>query len=356
MNPTLTSADLSRATLARQMLLEREDVGVVEAVERLAGMQAQLARAPNVGLFSRVRKLAPSALDRALDAKKVVRATLMRGTLHLVSARDFLAFRGPVQRALDAGLAAILKARLKDLDLPAVTETARAFFSTPQTFDAFRKALEREGGDVRAKAYAARCTLPLVQLHDGSARFVVADEWLGKKSSVERDARSLVRRYLAAFGPATIADAQTWSGIPDLKDTFDAMRDELVALRDDKKRELFDLPKAPRPGSGAEAPARFLPEFDNLVLSHKDRRRFVADAHRKSIYLPGLRVAPTFLAGGVVAGTWKIERKKAKATLSVLPFGKLAKADQKTLAAEGEALVRFAEPDASSYDLVIRSA
>jgi hypothetical protein len=346
----LTLADLSRATLARQMLLAREKLDVPTAVERLAGMQAQLARAPSVGLFSRVTKIAPGDLERAFDAKKIVRATLMRGTLHLVSARDFLAFRGPVQRALDAGLAAILKGRMKDVEAPAVTKSARAFFATPQTFDAFRKHLEEEGGDVRAKAYFVRCTVPLVQLD--AARFVLAEKHLGEKPKSQTDARELVRRYLAAFGPATVADAQTWSGIPDLKETFAAIRDELVVLQDEKKRELFDLAKAPRDGD--RAPARFLPEFDNLVLSHKDRRRFVADAHRKSIYLPGLRVAPTFLAEGVIAGTWKIERKKAVATLTVTPFDKLQKADQKTLSDEGEALARFVEPDATSH--VIRWA
>ena len=346
----LKLADLSRATLARQMLLAREKIDPVTAIERLAGMQSQLARAPNVGLFSRVAKLEPGDLDRALEAKKAVRATLMRGTLHLVSARDFLALRGPIQRALDAGLAAILKARLKDVDAAAVRKTARAFFATPQTFDAFRKHLEEDGGDVRAKAYFVRCTVPLVQL-DG-ARFVLAKKHLGKEPKEDADARELVRRYLAAFGPATIADAQTWSGVPDLKETFAAIRDELVAFQDDKKRELFDLRDAPR--DAGPAPARFLPEFDNLVLSHKDRRRFVADAHRKSIYLPGLRVAPTFLAGGVVAGTWKIERKKAVATLTVSPFGKLETTDQKTLEREGEALARFVEPDATSH--VIRWA
>jgi hypothetical protein len=348
MPDALSLAALSRATLTRQLLTKREKLDVATAVERIGGMQAQLARAPYVGLWTRLAKLDRAALDRALDEKRVVRSTLMRGTLHLTSAADYVALRGTIQLALDHGLRGVLRDRMKDVKPEDVVAKARAFFATPRTFDELRDGGVFEG-DVRAQAYAARLLVPLVQLHDGSSRFVLAEKYLGKKIPTKVDAALLVRRYLAAYGPATIADAQTWSGIPSLADAFASLKKELVVLRDEKKRELFDLPRAPRPDEDAPAPPRFLPEFDSILLAHKDRRRFVADTHRKAIYLPALRVASTLLVGGVVAGTWGIERKKSTATLTARPFAKLAPKDRAALDEEAEALVRFVEPEARDH-------
>jgi hypothetical protein len=144
---------------------------------------------------------------------------------------------------------------------------------------------------------------------------------------------------------------QTWSGVKDAKAAMETLRPKLVVLRDEKKRELFDLPKAPRPGADTAAPVRFLPEFDNLILAHADRTRFVAEAHRKRVYLPGLRVAPTFLVDGFVAGTWGTTRKKKDALLTVTPFAPLTKKVKTELAAEAERLLAFLEPDASSADV-----
>ncbi len=353
MPDALSLAALSRATLTRQLLTKREKLDVATAVERIGGMQAQLARAPYVGLWTRLAKLDRAELDRALDEKRVVRSTLMRGTLHLTSAADYVALRGTIQLALDHGLRGVLRDRMKGVLPEDVVAKARAFFATPRTFDELRDSGILEG-DVRAQAYAARLLVPLVQLHDGSSRFVLAEKYLGKKIPTKVDAALLVRRYLAAYGPATIADAQAWSGIPSLREAFASLEKELVVLRDDKKRELFDLPRAPRPDEDAPAPPRFLPEFDSILLAHKDRRRFVTDAHRKAIYLPALRVASTLLVGGVIAGTWGVERKKSTATLTARPFAKLASKDRAALEEEAEALVRFVEPDARDH--VIRWA
>ncbi len=353
MGDTLDLAALSRATLARQLLSKREKLDVTTAVERVFGMQAQLARAPYVGLWSRVAKLERGDLDRAFEKKLVVRSTLMRGTLHLTSAADYVSVRGTIQIALDHVLRGILRDRMKDTPVDDVVKKARAFFATPRTMDELRDGGVFQG-DIRAQAYAARLLGPLVQMSDGSTRFVLAEKWLGKKVPMKTDAELLVRRYLAAYGPATIADAQTWSGIPNLKDAFAALKKELVVFRDEKKRELFDLPRAPRPSEDEPSPPRFLPEFGSILLAHKDRRRFIADPHRKAVYLPALRVAATILVGGVVAGTWDVENKKGTATLTVRPFAKLARADQKTLEGEADALVRFVEPDAKGH--VIRWA
>jgi hypothetical protein len=144
---------------------------------------------------------------------------------------------------------------------------------------------------------------------------------------------------------------QTWSGLPKLKDVFEELRPELRAYRDERRRELFDLPDRPLPGADAPAPARFLPEFDNLLLSHTNRTRVIADEHRSKVYLPGLRVAATILVDGFVAGVWKIEKTKTSATLVIEPFARLSKRDRTALAEEGERLVRFVDEDAKTFDV-----
>ncbi len=362
----LTLRDLNRATLARQMLFSREKITIPRAIERLVAMQAQVARPPFVGLFARVAGFRREALAKLLVDREVVRATSLRGTIHVMTARDFAGLYGSLAPAIERGMKQILKARLDGLDVDAWVGRAARFFAEPRTFDAYRKLLakEAEGLDVRAIAYAARCRLPLVQVptkdawcFPASADFTVAASWLGAKIDTKKDdPKELVRRYLAAFGPAGPADAQTWSGRDGLKAIFESMRDELVVLRDAKKKELFDLPSAPRPGADVDAPARLLPEFDNLVLSHADRARFVPPAHKKRVFLPALRVAATFLVDGFVAGTWRVDREKASATLVLSPFEKLAKAAAVALEEEASLTLSFVEPSAEKRRIEIERA
>jgi hypothetical protein len=188
--------------------------------------------------------------------------------------------------------------------------------------------------------------------------FALAESWLGTAAADGGGGlRTLVRHYLAAFGPATVTDAQTWSGLKGLRATFDAMRDELATFRDARGRELFDLPDAPRPGEEADAPVRVLPEFDSLVLAHDDRTRVIADAHRPRVVSKNLQVAATFLVDGVVAGTWKAGRRRGVAVLTATPFGgALARTERAALEAEGEAALRFAEPDAKAYEVAFAAA
>ncbi|MCE9595394.1 MAG: winged helix DNA-binding domain-containing protein [Planctomycetes bacterium] len=354
----LTLRALNRATLARQMLLARERIGVVAAVERLAGMQAQVAKPPFIGLWTRVEGFERGALARTLADRKVVRATLMRGTLHLASARDYLTLRGALQPGLTAGMRSILRQRADELDVPALLRAATAFFDDePRTFDELRDELLRRNPkiDERAAAYAVRTHLPLVQVatddpwsFPASADFATARKWLGKSPAVDADPAPLIRRYLAAFGPASVADAQAWSGLAGLREAFERLRDELVVFRDERKRELFDLSDAPRPDEDTPAPPRFLPEFDNLVLAHDDRARVLDAAHRSLVVTKNLRVLATFLVDGRVAGTWEVERKKMAATLVLAPFSKLAKSEREALSLEGERLLEFTDPDATS--------
>jgi hypothetical protein len=345
----LTLKALNRATLARQLLLEREKTTAVEAVERLAGMQAQVAWPPFVGLWSRVARFQREELLKALQKREVLRATLMRGTLHLMSAKDYAALRPSLQSALTRGMHTILRGRAKGIDVPKLSRAARAFFArSPAGFDAVRDHLAQEFPklDVRAMGYAVRLHVPLLQVPDASrwgypqaADFALVDD----EPDGDAAPHELIRRYLAAFGPATVGDAQAWSGLQGLKPVFDALRDELIVLEDERGRELFDLKKSPRPGEDVDAPVRLVPDFDNLVLAHDDRSRIVADAHRKALVTKNLLVAATFLVDGFVAGTWKVERKGKVSTLKLSPFGNVPARARKALELEAEACLAFME-------------
>ncbi|HEV7554170.1 MAG TPA: winged helix DNA-binding domain-containing protein, partial [Kofleriaceae bacterium] len=181
----------------------------------------------------------------------------------------------------------------------------------------------------------------------GAAAFAVAEHHLGTKLG-NGTLHAIVRRYLAAFGPASVADAQTWSGIAGLGPVFDELRPELVTAKDGK-RELFDLRDAPRPEAKTTAPVRFLPDFDNLVLGHADRSRLIDDEHRGRVTTKNLQVRATVLVDGRVAGTWTVERKKATATIVIEPFGPIAKKHRAAIEQEGEALARFVEPEATTF-------
>jgi hypothetical protein len=360
--PTLSLRELNRATLARQMLLAKETITPAKAIERLAGLQAQLARPPYVGLWSRVAGFTRDKLTRAIQRHEVVRATLMRATLHLFSAKDYRRLRPCLQPMLDKGMKSVAGKHLGDMDLAPVLAAARAHLARPRTFDELRRLLHAEFPRVneRALGYAVRCSLPLVQVPDdghdwgyhGAACFTVAESWLDAAIDGDRDPAELVRRYLAAFGPATAADAQTWSGLPSLKATFAALRPKLSVFRDERGRELFDLPGAPRPDGDTAAPVRFLPEYDNLVLGHADRSRMMTDEARRAIFRGNnLQILPSFLVDGFVAGTWAASANKRLATLEITALDPLSRRVRTELETEGDALLRFLEPGAERREV-----
>jgi Winged helix DNA-binding domain len=331
-------------------------VEAVEAIERLAGMQAQEPRPPFVGLWSRVEGFAREDLVVALGDGSAVRGMLMRATLHTVSAPDFRAFRPAVQPVLSAAYAGVDKRRREGVDVDAVLPVARELLEDePRTFNELRVLLSERFPDAneRGLGYAARTHLPLTMVPTDDrwgfprdAKFALAEA--GADDSPE----PLVRRYLAAFGPATAADAQTWSGLRGVAGVLEEM-DDLERFEDGQGRTLFDLPDAPRPDADVPAPIRFLPEFDNLVLAHADRTRLLDDEHRPRVVTKNLRVKATFLVDGRVAGTWKSTRKGKKASLVIEPFKKLRKKDTKALTSEGEQLLRFIEEDAASVDIKV---
>jgi hypothetical protein len=348
---------VGRATLARQLLLERHGLSAVAAVERLAGMQGQEPKHPYAGLWTRLQGFDAGDLSKAVEDRTLVRATMMRGTLHLMSATDYLAFRMTLQPVLAGGLS-VLAERSEGVEPDEVVEAAREVLADgPLTFTAIRKALTERfpGLNDRALGYTTRMLVPLVMVPDGSrwgypanAPFTLADAWLGKQPATRAAPAKLVRRYLAAFGPATPADFQTWSGLQ-AKPVFDELRDRLVVLKDAQGKDLYDLPDGPRPDEDTEAPVRFLPEFDNLLLAHAKRTRIIADEHKPVVFTKNLRVKATYLVDGLVAGLWSTELKRGTATLTLTPFGKLTRKHRTELEREGERLLGFLEPAAKAY-------
>jgi hypothetical protein len=351
----LNLRELNRATLARQGLLERVPAATapVAMVEQLLGMQAQEPKPPFIGLWSRIDGFDAAALREALASGEVVRATSMRATLHLMSARDYAAFRTALQPALDAAMASILKARGEGVVVEDTLAAARKLLARGKklTFDEIRDALSKEFPDVdhRALGYVTRTGLPLAMVATEDAWGFPRDSQFTLVGGVDKQAATeeLVRRYLAAFGPATPADMQIWSGLKGLAGVFKEMEAELDLL----EGKLYDLPGAPRPPGDTPAPVRYLPAFDNLLLSHKDRTRVIVDEHRPKVITKNLRIPPTFLVDGFVAGTWSIKATRKKATLTIEPFAKIARQAQNELTGEGEALVRFAEPEVASVDV-----
>ncbi|HMC57352.1 MAG TPA: winged helix DNA-binding domain-containing protein, partial [Gemmatimonadaceae bacterium] len=323
--------------------------------EQLVAMQAQLPRPPFMGLWTRLRDFSRDAMRRAFHEKRIVRGTALRGTIHVLSARDYRRFRPVLASMLVSGARSIVDKRAVNMTEEESYVVGRAFFAKAAPFDDFRKHLEarKEIGDIRAIAYTVRMGIPLVMVPDedaawafsSSAGFLNADAWLGPDLAKPAPLETLVTRYLAAFGPATPGDAQAWSGIRGLRETFEALRPGLVTFRDARKRELFDLPDAPRPAADTPAPIRFLPEFDNVLLGHDDRTRIIADAHRPAVFLKNLQVRGTFLVDGFVAGVWRVERKKKSATLALTPFVRITKPAKTELEREGSSLLGFLEPD-----------
>jgi hypothetical protein len=187
----------------------------------------------------------------------------------------------------------------------------------------------------------------------GPPAHTTAEAWLGRPIAGDPSPDDMLMRYLAAFGPASVLDMQAWSGLTQLADTAERLRSRLKSFRDEAGRELFDLPRAPRPDPDRPVPVRFLPEFDNVLLSHADRTRIVSDADRKRLFGGGGMLAATILVDGFVHGTWRIERGRRTATLAIAPFRPLAKHDVAALKEEGGRLLEFAAVDADRRDVRI---
>ena len=356
----LSRRALNRALLARQMLLRRAELSAAETIEHLVGMQAQAPNAPYVGLWTRLEGFHPGVLAQMITERRAVRVPLMRTTLHLVTARDCLALRPVVQPVLERGLhtGSPFGRNLVGMDMKALLSAGRALLEEqPRTTAALGKLLgarwpER---DAASLAHAVRYLVPLVQLPprgiwgaSGQATRTTVEAWLGRPVASDPTPDEIIMRYLAAFGPASVKDIQAWCWLTRLREVVERLRPRLRVFRDEDGNELFDLPDAPRPDPDTPAPPRFLPEYDNALLSHADRRRIIADEYRERIFTKG-----AVLVDGFVCGTWKTARQRGAATLHIELFQSLSQDDRAALEEEGARLLTFAAGDAEKHDVQV---
>jgi hypothetical protein len=359
--PVLTLRELNRALLARQMLLRRQRVGVVDAIERLACLQGQWAPSPYVALWTRLAGFKRDDLRAPIDKGEVIKATLMRATLHLVSAAEYPAY---ALATLDGRFAAWRPPGGPDLAaLNDIHDKVFAFAAkTPRSRDAIRDHIARDAPkDERLRnwyLWAAVTASGIIWEKSGAyweyrqlARFVAPPAKLRKAPKPDAAFDLVTRRYLDAFGPSTVGDLANWTGcrVPPLREALGRIKD-IRRFRDERGRALFDLAKAPRPPADTPAPARFLARFDAAILGHDaaERTRILPAEYKKQVIFSA-EVWTTFLVDGFVAGRWKIVATPKQAVLELLPFKKLAKSDQAALVEEGERLVRFYYPEATAH-------
>jgi hypothetical protein len=348
---------LNRATLDRQLLLRRPDMPARQALRHLAGLQGQAPLAPYLGLWTRLSAFTPEELSSLYSERSVARAPIMRATVHLVDAGDYVAFRALFSPLLAGILRTNYARRLPGVDLALLAAQAAELLALrPLTRTELARTLAPRwpDADPLSLAYAGTSLVPAVQVpprgiwgKSAQATWLHADSWLGMPISPATPSAvdQIVLRYLAAFGPATVADAQTWSGLTRLREVTDRLG--LVRLRGPDGAELLDLPDIPLPDEDAPAPPRFLPEFDNLPLSHADRRRVIPREHPVPLWPGNGGSQGTLLIDGVWDATWKV----AAGALTVTAFRPLSAAEEAAIAAEGLRLLAFTCPDAASPDV-----
>ena len=342
----LTQRELNRALLARQLLLERKRLSLPKALERIGGIQAQYAPSMYIGLWSRVDAFGREALDRALERRTVAQGTLMRLTIHLVSARDWWPFavatrdarrriwtRQPRHADARSAAAAARKVRRRIADGPMHRKDIEGLISLGQ------------GG-----VYGVGCWLDMVRVPPSGtwARrradlFAAAEDWLGSEEVTRDDALDhAVSSYLHGFGPASRADIADYLGLG-IRELEPALaRIELRRFRDEGGADLLDLPRAPLPDADTAAPPRFLPAWDATLLAHARRTGILPEKYRPRVFnVKTPQSTATFLVDGIVAGTWRYEKDR----IELSPFGALDRSAKRALDDEAERLAMLHRDD-----------
>jgi DNA glycosylase AlkZ-like len=364
--PLLGRRALNRALLERQLLLRRARRPAAEVVEHLVGMQAQEPRDPYVGLWTRLEDFDPGELGGLVTDRQVVRSPLMRTTIHLVSARDCLTLAPllhPV-RERNFWTGSPFGRQVKGVDVDAVLAAGRALLDEQPRTNAQLRAFMAErwpDWDPTSLAYAVHHLVPVVQIpprgvwgQKGLPTWATTERWLGRPVEQAPSIDRVVLRYLAAFGPASTMDVQAWSGLTRLREVTDRLRPGLRSFRNEAGKELFDLPDAPRPDPGTPAPVRFLPQFDNVALSHADRSHIAGDAAARwpadDLHWSAI------LVDGFGAGAWRLARDGRAATLTVRLFDRLPAQDEAEVGEEAERLLAFLAPDAEPREVRLDAA
>jgi winged helix DNA-binding protein len=359
----LSLRTLNRATLERQMLLRRAMLSAFDAIGHLVGMQAQSPLAPYVGLWTRLEGFQPDELIQLMNDRKVVRIALMRNTVHLVTAEDCLMLRPLMQVIFDRDLRVntTFAPRLRGVDIDALTAAGRALVEErPRTNTELGALLQERwpDRDAASLAFAIRSQVPLVQVpprgiwgKGGRVRCTSAEAWLGRPLDADPSPEETVIRYLAAFGPATVKDVQQWCGLSRLRDVVERLRPRLATFRDEAGNELFDLPDAPRPDPDTPAPVRFLPEYDNLLVSHADRSRVISETDLETLRATERLVRGYVLVDGFFRGLWQIRRQRGVATLHIESYGALSNHDRDAVTEEGAHLLKFAASDTKAHEI-----
>jgi Winged helix DNA-binding domain len=322
-------------------------------------MQAQSPQAPYVGLWSRLEGFDPEELSRLLAERRAVRIVLMRSTIHLVTAEDSLEIRPLVQVVSERQLQGGYGRQLEGIELEAVAEVGRELLAAESLTSSGLEPFLAErwpNRDARALAMVVRALVPLVQVpprglwnRSGSPFLTPVESWLGRPLATRPLLERLVTRYLAAFGPASAKDAQVWSGLTRLGAVFERLRGQLRAFRGESGAELFDVDDGPLPDPDTPAAPRFLPEYDNALLSHVDRARIARREDVGRVFTKG-----GLLVDGFLAGRWGAKRSRQSAILEIELFRRLAKRDRAAVVEEGERLLEFLAPDANRRGPVFR--
>ncbi|MFC5652949.1 winged helix DNA-binding domain-containing protein [Paenibacillus solisilvae] len=359
----LSRKALNRALLERQLLLRRSKLSVQEALRHLAGFQAQAPNPPYYGLWTRLDGFRQEQLSRLMTERQVVRIALMRSTIHLVTAEDCLMLRPLLQPVLDRGLKGNYGKQLDGIDLQAVMAAGRLLVEQqPRTFHELGLLLQEQwpDRDPAALSAAVRNLVPLVQVpprglwgESGLASHTSAEHWLARPLSAHASVEELIRRYLAAFGPASVKDIQVWSGLTRLQGIMEVLRPSLRTFYTEHGVELFDLPDTPLPDPDEPAPPRFLSEFDNMLLSYADRSRIISEEHRKRIFTVNGIIRAAILIDGFARGLWRIEQERDSAVLVIEPFVPLSQAAAAALHEEGARLLAFAIPKIAAHHVQI---